>query len=163
MLLFCPVLFRFPLPGGLHMARSRVATLTVLLTGALLAPPLMAVPAVPASIDAPAALAAFGRSIAIAGDFAFIGEPGGRGAGGKVWVYQRQGTSWRMVTSIEAPEGAEQGFGIAVASDGTFLMVGQHRPALVDVPADLLRHRRRPARCISTAGAATGSGARPVG
>lgn len=107
------------------MARSRVATLAVLLTGALLAPPLMAVPAVPASIDAPAALAAFGRSIAIAGDFAFIGEPGGRGEGGKVWVYQRQGPSWRMVTSIEAPEGAEQGFGIAVASDGTFLMVGQ--------------------------------------
>jgi choice-of-anchor B domain-containing protein len=81
--------------------------------------------AAPPTAPAPAALAAFGRAVALVGDHAFIGEPGGRGAGGKVWVYQRVGNSWRQVTTIEAPAGAEQGFGTAVASDGTTLMVGQ--------------------------------------
>ena len=100
------------------MTRQRVLAGAVALTAMLSAPPLTATPA-------PAPQAAFGRSVALVGDHAFIGEPGGRGEGGKVWVYQRVGTNWRQVATIDAPEGAEQGFGTAVASDGTMLMVGQ--------------------------------------
>ncbi len=107
------------------MTRQRVLAGAVALTAMLFAPPLTAAEAPAAVAPAPAALAAFGRAVAIAGDHAFIGEPGGRGDGGKVWVYQRVGTTWRQVATINAPAGAEQGFGTAVASDGTTLLVGQ--------------------------------------
>ncbi|MEP6764125.1 MAG: choice-of-anchor B family protein [Gemmatimonadaceae bacterium] len=86
---------------------------------------------------------AYGRSVAIAGEFAFVGEPsvggngrgggGGRGgvaAAGVVHVY-RQGTAgWKPsgeLTSANSSGG--DGFGVVMAAEGVTLLVGQVRPA----------------------------------
>jgi choice-of-anchor B domain-containing protein len=87
---------------------------------------------------------AFGRAVAIAGEYAFVGEPnvvaglggrgGGRGGGppapGNVHVYRLTAGAWKPVetlTSAGASEG--DGFGSALAADGNTLLVGQVRPA----------------------------------
>jgi choice-of-anchor B domain-containing protein len=89
---------------------------------------------------------AFGRAVAIAGDFAFVGEPnaggagggrgGGRGAGGGaapsgvVHVFRLQSGSWKKVDSLmSAAPSAGDGFGVALAADRDVLLVGQVRPA----------------------------------
>lgn len=79
-----------------------------------------------AVVSADAALVAFGRAVAIAGDQAFIGEPGGRGAGGQVWVYRRVGGTWQKSATLTLPSGQDAtGFGASLAADGTTLLVGQ--------------------------------------
>lgn len=66
----------------------------------------------------------FGASLALSGDFAFVGEP--RGASGLVHVYQRSGNSWRAASQLKAPDAASNdGFGTSVAADGNLLLVGQ--------------------------------------
>lgn len=94
-----------------------------------------------------AAFSAFGRSVAIAGDFAFVGEPsvaaGGRGGGrggapvaGVVHVFRNGATGWKPngeLTSANSSGG--DGFGVTVAAEGATLFVGQVRPAPVAAPA----------------------------
>jgi choice-of-anchor B domain-containing protein len=107
-------------------------------------------PSNPAPSSAAEARIAYGRAVAIAGDFAFVGEPnvgggGGRGGGGRggappasgtVYVFRRGETGWRQVDTLKAtmPESAD-GFGTTLAAEGTTLFVGQVRPSPVAAPA----------------------------
>src|SRR5262245_36174870 len=85
---------------------------------------------------------AFGRAVAITGEFAFVGEPntafGGRGGGrggappapGVVHVYRLSAGAWKPLETLSG-EGASEGdgFGSALAAEGNTLLVGQVRPA----------------------------------
>lgn len=74
------------------------------------------------AVVAERALVAFGASVAISGEWAFVGEP--RGASGKVHIYRRGTAGWRAVRALTAPDAAaNDGFGAAVATDGTTLLV----------------------------------------
>lgn len=77
-------------------------------------------------------LVAFGASVAISGEWAFVGEP--RGASGQVHIYRRGTAGWRAVSALKAPDAAaNDGFGAAVATDGTTLLVTrQSAPASPD-------------------------------
>ena len=77
---------------------------------------------------------AFGRVVAVSGDYAFVGEPssGGRGGAppaGIVHVYKRGPTGWKEVDKITAP-GTLSGdaFGASLAADGATLLVGRIAP-----------------------------------
>ena len=68
----------------------------------------------------------YGRAVAIAGDWAFIGEPGGSdqpgnpAAGGVVWVFNRGlPNAWQQSATLTLP-GADvsAGFGAALAAEG---------------------------------------------
>ena len=96
-----------------------------------------------------AAYTAFGRSVAIAGDFAFVGEPslgaGGRGGGGGrggaapagiVHVFRYGTAGWKPAGELmSASTSGGDGFGVTVAAEGTMLLVGAVRPAPVATPA----------------------------
>lgn len=71
----------------------------------------------------------FGSAVAISGTTAFVGEP--RGATpGTVHIYTRGATAWRSSGTLHAAAGSpNDGFGVALATDGATLLVGQ-----VDVP-----------------------------
>jgi choice-of-anchor B domain-containing protein len=83
---------------------------------------------------------AFGRSVAIAGEFAFVGEPnvvvggrGGRGgappAAGVVHVYRQTAGAWKSVAELSsATPVSGDGFGASLAADATTLLVGQVSP-----------------------------------
>ncbi|MES2523161.1 MAG: choice-of-anchor B family protein [Gemmatimonadota bacterium] len=88
------------------------------------------------------AFTAFGRSVAIAGEFAFVGEPNvsagaGRGGGapaaaGVVHVYRYGAAGWKPAGQLQsASASGNDGFGTAMAADGATLLVGQVRPATV--------------------------------
>src|SRR5262245_37496466 len=92
---------------------------------------------------------AFGRSVAISGEYAFVGEPnvvagfGGRGGGrggappapGIVHVYRLTAGAWKQVDTLTSVGAAESdGFGSALAAEGNTLLVGQVRPAPVAAP-----------------------------
>lgn len=78
----------------------------------------------PAPEAADARLATFGASLAMSGDYAFVGEP--RGPSGIVHVYERSGNSWRATSMVKAPNAApNDGFGATVAADGNLLLVSQ--------------------------------------
>jgi len=71
----------------------------------------------------------FGRSLAVDGDYLFIGSPTG-GINSKVSFYRRSGTSWILETenlivpaSLSASPG---GFGLTVDLDGTRAIVGSY-------------------------------------
>lgn len=71
-----------------------------------------------------AAQAAFGFSLALGGDYAFVGEP--RGPHGIVHVYRRSAAGWRASAMLKAPDAStNDGFGNSVATDGTTLLVGR--------------------------------------
>jgi hypothetical protein len=90
---------------------------------------------------------AFGRSVAISGDFAFVGEPntviggrGGRGGGpaapGVVHVFRQTGGAWKPAGELTAATSVGgDGFGASLAADGTTLFVGQVSPPPVAAPA----------------------------
>src|SRR5690606_31828687 len=69
---------------------------------------------------------------AIAGDFAFVGEPGGFSrpgnppAEGAVWIFRRGATAaWRHAATLVLPADAPSaGFGTALAAEGNLLLVG---------------------------------------
>ncbi|MDX2145913.1 MAG: FG-GAP repeat protein [Planctomycetota bacterium] len=70
-----------------------------------------------------------GWSVAISGDIAVVGAPfdssSQMGAGG-AQVFQRTGTQWRFVTTLEAPQPVANGaFGVFVTTDGTRIGVGE--------------------------------------
>jgi choice-of-anchor B domain-containing protein len=72
---------------------------------------------------------AFGTSVALSGDWAFVGEPRGA-SGGLVHVYQRGTAGWRAVTTLRAPDAAaNDGYGAAVATDGRTLLVTRQSAA----------------------------------
>ena len=86
-------------------------------------------------------LSGFGRAVAIAGEYAFVGEPSetaGRGGGegpapvvssGIVHVYRHGATGWKEVDKLVNPgSGGRDGFGISLATDGKTLVVGQVVP-----------------------------------
>ncbi len=80
--------------------------------------------------------AGFGRSLAISGNYAFIGEPGGGGrpgnpvAGGSVWVFRRGTAAWNHSATLTLPENVPStGFGVAVAASDDVLLVGHVAPA----------------------------------
>jgi len=71
----------------------------------------------------------FGRSVAIQGDFAFVGADNFLTSGGfingAVYVFERQGGLWPQVALIEPSDGAfADGFGAQIAVSGTTLLVG---------------------------------------
>ncbi len=71
-----------------------------------------------------AQLATFGASLALSGDYAFVGEP--RGASGLVHIYQRAANGWRAASMLKAPDAsANDGFGVSVAAEGNLLLVSQ--------------------------------------
>jgi choice-of-anchor B domain-containing protein len=80
--------------------------------------------------------AAFGRSLAISGEYAFVGEPGGVNrpgnpvSGGSVWIFRRGATAgWRHNATLSLPaEMPSAGFGTALAAEGTMLLVGHVAP-----------------------------------
>src|SRR4029078_2039703 len=88
---------------------------------------------------------AFGRAVAITGEYAFVGEPntaafGGRGGGrggappapGLVHVYRLTAGAWKQVDTLVAAGPSEgDGFGSYLAAEGSTLLVGQVRPAPV--------------------------------
>jgi choice-of-anchor B domain-containing protein len=110
--------------------------------GTTLATAYLTVPAAPAR-SGNESFRAFGRSVAIAGDYAFVGEPnvggfgrgggGGRGgpppAAGVVHVYRQTAGAWKEAGQLSAatPVGGD-GFGSALAADGSTLLVGQVSP-----------------------------------
>ncbi len=68
---------------------------------------------------------AFGSSLALSGDYAFVGEPRG-GPSGQVHVYRRGTAGWRAASKIASPSGSpNDGFGVSVAADGQMLLVGR--------------------------------------
>jgi choice-of-anchor B domain-containing protein len=91
---------------------------------------------------------AYGRSVAIAGDYAFVGEPnvvvggrgGGRGGGppaaGIVHIYRNVSGTWKDNGDlVSATSIGGDGFGSALTADGNTLLVGQVSPAPVAAPA----------------------------
>ena len=83
----------------------------------------------------------FGRAVAIAGEYAFVGEPsetiaraGGEGPApvvipGIVHVFRHGPTGWKEVDKLANPGSiGRDGFGISLATDGTTLLVGQVIP-----------------------------------
>ncbi|MES2176358.1 MAG: choice-of-anchor B family protein [Gemmatimonadota bacterium] len=87
-----------------------------------------------------AAYRAYGRAVAIAGEFAFVGEPnvvvggrGGRGGGppapGLVHIYRQSAAGWKEAGQlVSAASVGGDGFGSALAAEGTTLLVGQVSP-----------------------------------
>ncbi len=77
---------------------------------------------------------AFGRVVAISGDYAFVGEPstGGRGGSppaGAVHVYRRGPLGWKEVDKIMAPGSVDgDAFGVALAADGATLLISRTIP-----------------------------------
>lgn len=72
---------------------------------------------------------AFGSSVALSGEWAFVGEPRGTPSG-RVHVYRRGPTGWRAVNTIAAPDAQpNDGFGARVATDGTTLLITRQSAA----------------------------------
>ncbi len=85
-------------------------------------------------------MASFGRALAIAGDYAFVGEPGGRGSNvGMVWVFHRGlPASWTHTSTLSLPAEVESmGFGSSLAAEGNTLLVGH-------VPTPAFRRQGQP-------------------
>lgn len=72
---------------------------------------------------------ALGASVALHGDWAFVGAPRAGDGNGVVYVYQRSGSgSWSQAGHIANPDTATgTNFGVALATDGTQLLVGAPR------------------------------------
>ncbi len=92
----------------------------------------LAVSAVAASggRDERSSLPAFGATVAIVGDQAFVGEPRGAKAG-TVHLYRRGPAGWKETGTLTLPTGApNDGFGTTIVTDGTTLLISR-----IDGPA----------------------------
>ena len=79
----------------------------------------------------------FGISIALEGDFAFVGSPRNDEAGGvdagSVYVFERDGESWISREKLKASDGVpHDGFGTAISVDGSRLAIGTSPLDIVD-------------------------------
>jgi len=99
-----------------------------ILIATVLGPLVVAATAPSPATDEGSRLAAFGASVAIAGNQAFVGEP--RGATpGVVHVYTRTGNAWKATGMLSAPNGTpNDGFGSTIAADNTSLLVARLDP-----------------------------------
>jgi choice-of-anchor B domain-containing protein len=114
-------------------------SLTYLLVGSGLAAGVANSPSIASRAESES-FRAFGRSVAIAGEFAFVGEPnvggggrGGRGgappAAGLVHIYRQTSGTWKHMGELTAATPvAGDGFGFTLAADATTLLVGQVSP-----------------------------------
>jgi choice-of-anchor B domain-containing protein len=67
----------------------------------------------------------FGASVALAGDWAFVGAPRRDGNRGGVAIFRFQEGEWTRLQILETDDGEEgDRFGVAVAADGGTLLVG---------------------------------------
>ncbi|HEX3926597.1 MAG TPA: choice-of-anchor B family protein [Gemmatimonadales bacterium] len=121
------------------MTRARLLAAALLLSSSSTA---LAVPVSRIGDPVRDLLSVFGRSVAIAGDYAFVGEPsagatGVRGGGreaaaapaGVVHVYHRGPTGWKETGQLSALSPlAGDAFGMALAADASTLLVGQIPP-----------------------------------
>jgi choice-of-anchor B domain-containing protein len=84
---------------------------------------------------APVNAQGFGSGVAVHGPHAVIGERGGPTSPGAVYLYQRSGSAWEIMTTL-VPEGAENGagFGSSVAVSGNRILVGANGTAYVFEP-----------------------------
>lgn len=75
-----------------------------------------------------AAVDYFGESVSISGDYAIVGAPYNDDAGnasGSAYSFVRSGTSWSQQAKIQASDAAaEDQFGVRVAIDGAYAIVG---------------------------------------
>ena len=68
----------------------------------------------------------FGNGVAIDGDDVIVSEPNTSFRPGTVYVYRQQGTDWRAVQQLRAPDAERaDGFGATVAVGGNTLFVAQ--------------------------------------
>lgn len=84
----------------------------------------------------------FGGALALNGRQAFVGQPGNNYSSGLVYVYALDAKGvWRQTMRLAAPDSAQaDGFGRALASDGTTLLVTQ--TASLDAPGAVHVYRR---------------------
>ncbi|MEC9440374.1 MAG: hypothetical protein VYE40_04625 [Myxococcota bacterium] len=70
----------------------------------------------------------YGQALALSGDQLFVGAPSEVNEG-YVDIYKRETTTWKRTLTLD-PDGLsdETGFGVALASDGTWLAVGEPEP-----------------------------------
>ncbi|MDH3297279.1 MAG: choice-of-anchor B family protein [Gemmatimonadota bacterium] len=66
----------------------------------------------------------FGAAVALAGDVAFVGAPGGEELAGVVYVYTWAEGGWAETAVLEIEDGAGTGFGGALAASGTDVLIG---------------------------------------
>ncbi len=69
--------------------------------------------------------ASFGLSVALSGDFAFVGEPRGTPSG-RVHIYRRGTAGWRAAGTLSPSNGSPNDmFGTSLAAEGNTLLVGR--------------------------------------
>lgn len=79
----------------------------------------------------------FGAALGMRGDQAFVGAPGGEDSAGRVYVYDRSGSSWMQSAVLELEDGTGTGFGAAIAAiDGQLMIGAPGRPARTDEGGD---------------------------
>ena len=72
-----------------------------------------------------AAADVFGRSVALSGDTALVGAPGGNSSAGAVYVFERSGVTWTQRAELTASDGTiNDRFGYSVALSGDTALVG---------------------------------------
>jgi len=72
--------------------------------------------------------AAFGGAVAISNGDVLVGEPFNNIRSGLVYIYRKAGGSWTEASTLAASDGkAGDGFGSAIAVDGTTMLVGAVR------------------------------------
>ncbi len=67
----------------------------------------------------------FGRSVAIDGNYAVVGEPGYNGSEGRAYVFFYDGSGWSPIAKLTASDAAKDDrFGISVGISGDIIVVG---------------------------------------
>ncbi|NBC02220.1 MAG: choice-of-anchor B family protein, partial [Bacteroidetes bacterium] len=69
----------------------------------------------------------FGTSVAMQGNFVFIGAPNEGDGFGAVYVYQKEGSSWNQQAKLANPDSTRINFGAALAVDDNRLFIGAPR------------------------------------
>ena len=67
---------------------------------------------------------AFGTSVAITGDMAFVSAPGQSERAGAVYAFRRQGSNWTQVGKLTGSATTQSLFGLRLAASGDLLFVG---------------------------------------
>ena len=79
--------------------------------------------------DSPPALAGFGGALALSDGEVIVGEGGNQIRSGIVYIYRKGGNGWAEAVQLTAPSAAPgDGFGAAIAVDGSTMLVGATSP-----------------------------------